>query len=935
MTRVPKTRGRRFASLAVVLAAACVCAAQPPASAPAAASPVPESEIASLAAELAHPAAGKSTVEVRMACKSLVRRGKAILEAHPSAPNRYRVLGIVFQGQKRLLSLESSERNRGELLDTCKELAQAPDEYAELRLEADLLLSDRDLTARDAALDERVKALAALVDRYRGTPAEAKSLMMAALIAPKLEAFDLQDEILDTLAERFAGDPVVIEWRRKNFGISNLDLLFAGTFTRADGVSLSFPMDAMGHTCLMYFWSKETPDIEKQLAAVKELQSRYPGQLDIYSFNLDRLPDAGEKTLRALGLNWTALRLPEGRQSQVYRTYATRDPLSLRVNAHGHAFTVPTFISELAKIKDSPGNHAYGETPLEQSLDDARYLAQLQSLFIGDFLVADAGMEDKPSRTAESVPADTLGAIRACFIPPPFRYRLTTAEALAHYTKAEKLCRDAIEKHPKAPDLWMVCNGRIIALLGMWNLATEPMYLEDAARQSRAALTARLPRGADVVPRFCLAKEALRQGDRDRQSVLAAFLEAAGGAGAPASAYAAAAILAMEANERGLHSRYREILLKEQNDNPTLWPVISFLRDQNHIIRLFRANYYHPPSQTRRADRAGLRHNAATQDAAGDANRPLKADLIALTGGTWSLPQATEGNLTLLMFVEPPADPSADFPVAINGSVTEDSRGKKIQTAGMMQRAFQLADEHADKKVKVIAAFLCDDAARVKALMDKCKWPCQAVMVPGGLKNPLVRRLGILSADRVPNVALLRGDGTIAWTISGIVHPQLRSEGIGELMHVIDLGMSANVNSCEMEVALQAMKQGRLQEAVRLFSPPSQPAGKKPSFDEWSAPRLHGRALACVGLKNWEAALADIDAAIEAHQIVVNYKNPCTCSCVAGMRLVRATILDQLGRKEEAQAERKAAAGASSAHRATRYGAFHDQLNALNMKAER
>ena len=937
MTRIGNLRWRLSACLAVVLAAACVCAAQPPASAPAAASPVPESEIASLAAELTQPVTGKSAVEMRMACKSLVRRGKAILEAHPSAPNRYRVLGIVFQGQKRLLGLESSERNRGELLDTCKELAQAPDEYAELRLEADLLLSDRDLTARDAALDERVKALAAIVDRYRGTPAEARSLMMAALIAPKLEAFDLQDEILDTLAERFAGDPVVIAWRRKNFGISNLDLLFAGTFTRADGVSLSFPMDAIGHTCLMYFWSKETPDIEKQLAAVKELQSRYPGELDVYSFNLDRLPDAGEKTLRALGLNWTALRLPEGRQSQVYRTYATRDPLGLRINAHGHAFTVPNFINDLAKIKDARGDslRSYPETPLEQNLDDARYLAQLQSLFIGDFLVADAGMEDKSSRPAESVPADTLGAIQACFIPPPFRYRLTTAEALAHYTKAEKLCRDAIEKHPKAPDLWMVCNGRIIALLGMWNLATEPMYLEDAARQSRAALTVRLPRGADVVPRFCLAKEALRQGDRDRQSVLAAFLEAAGGAGAPASAYAAAAILAMEANERGLHSRYREKLLKEQDDNPALWPVISFLRDQNHTIRLFRANYYHPPSQTRRADRAGLRHNAATQDPAGDANRPLKAYFVALTGGTLSLPQATEGNLTLLMFVEPPADPNADFPVAINGSVTADARGRKIESSGVMQKTFQLAEQHADKKVKVIAAFLCDDAARVKALMEKHNWPCPAVMVPGGLKNPLVRRLGILSADRVPNIALLRGDGTIAWTISGIVHPQLRSESIGELMHVIDVGMSANLNSCEMESAVKAMKQGKLQEALRLFSPPSQPSGRKPSFDEWSAPRFHGRALACMGLKNWEAALADIDAAIEAHQAVFNYGNPCTCPCVAEMRLVRATILDQLGRKEEAQAERKAAAGASSAHRPTRYGAFHDQLNALHRKAER
>ena len=124
------------------------------------------------------------------------------------------------------------------------------------------------------------------------------------------------------------------------------------------------------------------------------------------------------------------------------------------------------------------------------------------------------------------------------------------------------------------------------------------------------------------------------------------------------------------------------------------------------------------------------------------------------------------------------------------------------------------------------------------------------------------------------------------------------------------------------------MKRGEFQEALRLFSPP-QPSGKKPSADEWTAPRLHGRALAYVGLKNWQAALADIDAAIAAHQAVFNYAKPCTCQYVAEMRLVRATILDQLGRKEEAQAERKIAAGPASSHRTTPYGLFHAKLKAL------
>ena len=52
-------------------------------------------------------------------------------------------------------------------------LMEAPDDYAEIRLEADLLLSEKDLSARGATLGERAEALAELLERYRGTAVEA------------------------------------------------------------------------------------------------------------------------------------------------------------------------------------------------------------------------------------------------------------------------------------------------------------------------------------------------------------------------------------------------------------------------------------------------------------------------------------------------------------------------------------------------------------------------------------------------------------------------------------------------------------------------------------------------------------------------------------------------------------------------------------------
>jgi hypothetical protein len=908
------------ACLAVLLVCFQVTSAQAQETSESGAAPISEGEIVSLQNELIEQTKATSSVKRRRACKATIRKGAALVDAAPAAPNRFRVLAIMLQSQKRLLGLENSERNREALFETCGKLAEAPDEYAELRLEADLLLSDKELSQKNADVKERALALAELIERYRDTPGEAKSLMMASLIAPKLEAFDLEKQITRTMEERFGGDLDVIEWRRKHRNFGHFRVLATGTFTRADGSSLTLPIDALGHTYLMYFWSNQTPGIETHLTDVKELQARFPGQLEVYSFNLDNLADSGEKKLRTLGLDWTAMRLPGGRKSQTYRVYATRDPIGMRVNAHGHAFLPSTLIKKLTE-----------EMRMEQNFDDVRYLAQLQSLLVGDFLVTGTDSVNRSDSTAKSVPVKTLDAIQACFIAAPMRYRLTQAEALANYVKAEKLCRDAITKYPQAPDLWLVRNRRVIALLGMWNLAAEPKHLEAAAAEARTALSATLPRGADVAARFCLAKESLRRGDAVPSSVLSALIQDTGQADAPASAYAAAAILAMDANDRDLHAKYRDKVLQTHNGNPMMWPVVSFLRDQNHKFRLFKANYYMPPSRARRVVRGQLRGNAAALDETADTSGPLKAQFNTITGGKLSLPQATDGKLTLLMFVEPPADAGADFPIEINGSITEDAKGKKTEVRGVMQNAFQLADQHIHKNIKVIAAFLCDDAARVKALMKEHKWPCQAVMVPGGLKNPLVRRLGILSADRVPNIVLLRADGTIAWTLSGIVHPQLRSEGTGELMNVINRGMKANINAYEMEASLKALEKGDLQEAVRLFSGPFPPP-ERPNPDGWTAPRFHGRALAHMRLKNWEAALADIDAAIVAHEVVFNRKNPCRCQCVAKLRLTKATLLDQLGQSAEAKAARQRAATVTTSHTATRYGLFHDRLETLEVK---
>jgi tetratricopeptide (TPR) repeat protein len=925
--------------LAVLLIARLPCAAQQTANAT---SSLTEAKIDKIQKELTDAGVATSAVRKRRAYKNVARDGENLLKTFPADPNRWSVLGIMFQARKRLFGLENSDRNREALLETCAKLAEAPDKHVALRLEADLLLSETALSAKNATLEERAKAIEVIIARYRGTPAEARSLMMAAQIAPKLQAFELQKRVSDVLGERFAGDPGVIEFRRQQLGLARLDVLFAGTYTRADGVVLRFPADLMGRQSVMVFWSRKTEGYEAYLKMIKEFQDKLPGQFEVFSFNLDELPDAGARILRALQLDWTVLRLPGGKKSQAFRTYGTKDPVGFLVNAYGHALLEPTSLNAAEQVKLGVRGLQSPIYTLNRRLDDARFLSQLQSLLIGDVLVAESddrldaalppelkvvlgsGKEasTKLTRTAESVPAETLHAIQGCFMRAPFRYRLTTAEALANYEKAEKLSHEAVRQHPTAPDLWIVRNRRIIALLGMWNLTGEPKFLEQAAQEARTTLATKLPRGADIVPRFCLAKEALRREDSKPESVILDLVEKTGGPDAPCSTHAAAAILALNANARELHNRYcAPLLAAPDGGHPNLWSMVSFLRDRVYTYRLLKANYLHKERDSARVYM--INHGAPPMT-----GRLPTMKLKTLDGRTLSLPEDTKGKLTLLVFVEPSAEPDAEFPMDIG-----EGEDKKPHH-NYLQFACDLADRHVNKDVTTIVAFLSEDAERIAALMKTRGLTFQAAIVPGGLANPMVRRLGVLSADRIPNVFLLRRDGSMVWRASGL--PYGDSEKFVNL-----LAAKVHIETCEIETAYETLKKGNFKEAARVFGGPYLPWA--PDRYGWRPPRYHGQALAYIGLKDWNAALESIEKAIDAQKLryfrgrrnknpehwrkeaaTVMIRNP--DDTLVELWAVRAEILDKLGLRDEAAQMRRRVGEPARPDAPSLYKSTHDKL---------
>ena len=908
-------------STAIFLAIACLLATVPTAHA----ADIPSSSITALKRDIAAESKSRGSVtSKRRAFKNIIRDAESLLRRSARADNRFEVHALILDIQKRILAIDNSDENRQELFDTCETLVKAPDRYAALRLEADLILMEKTMSGSNADIHARTEALESLLKRYRDTPGELKSLTIAYHIAPKLEAFELQQDLVDALRERFPAEPEAIQFRRQNNTGGVLDVVFAGSFKRTDGSTLTFPHDRMGSTSLLIFWSKEIPGIENRLKDVKLLQDAHPGQFDVFSFNLDELPDAGSQILKANGVNGEALHLPGGKSNPTFTTYVSQAPEALIVNAHGHALleTAPGLIGRMTLVPAITGQDNSGKksdirqtsqaTPAGSFLDSPRYTAQMQSLFIGDFLIQNPGaafQAAKPpeyltgedlsnARTPESVPEDVLASIQAGFTPPPERYRLSIKDALAGYTKVDQLCQAAIKAHSAAPDLWLVRNRRIIALQGMWLLSGDARHLDAAVTEANAILNSELPEEALVVAKFCLTQKALRDGESNSYSPVSKFIDAFGGCNAPGNALAVSTILALTDNNRELHFEHRKTLLEDYADNPVLWPVTSFLRDRRHRYRIFRAT--HSRYGFVRAERHSMYRDVSAVDEPADTNRFLRATFKSLDGKDVVFPQATGNKQTFVAVLEMPSDEVA---------------GKAHDS--LIKHMLAQADNHKGKRVKVMAVFLDGDAAAIKALAAKNEWTCDLAMVPENLKRIFAVQNGILSADQTPNIFLLRPSGSISWHLSGLTWPV---QGQGERPTTpIRYGIEHNIRMLQMEEAMASLERDRYEEAIRLFTESIQP--EKTKNDWWATMRHYGMARAHKELKQWEPALANIDIALEAH-ITFGQGNPLHCSLVAEMELFKADVLDQLNRSAEAEPLRKRAAMDTHTHNLSPYGIY-------------
>ena len=794
---------------------------------------IPEERIAALEQALAAGKAESSAARQRLAVKRAVRDAAQLLKANATAPNRFVLLEVLFRARQELVRLDNDPENRAALLETCKQLAAAPDEFALQRFDADLLLSQAESARAGADEGARAKALLTLAGRYRNTTAEAKALKVAIVMAMELGDTGIAETLRGRIEERFAADLDMIEFQRQHFGGQVIAAPLSGSFETADGQRVRFPMDTMGRSSMLVFWSNNDTG-RKHLAgfaaARRQLPPETTGRLQILSCNIDDLPDAGEGILKEMGVDWPALKIPGGRENPYYKAFISNSSSVLTLSPNGYAALV---------LQGSTRNNSGRNVELTEEVDYDRWLSstlsrgwtrpihssQLVYLHSGEFLLH--------GQTSATLPKETLAAIQECFLPPIRRFHTPNAELIALYQKAGDLSARAIAAHASSPDVRLLRDFRMTALNGLWMLTGDRGHLQRAIEEAQAAVAAGSPDQASVTARLTLTRDWLRKADADSREVIADFLNQLGGEKAPATALAAAALLALETADRELHETYRSAILAKHANDPGIATVVPLLLDRHHRYWLHQVPFSAGWSFGRRE--AYFQRLGQPEDA----NRSFEADLKSLDGGTVSIPGEHAGQWLILLV--PATEPAERVPLT------------KILPNQLGQLKRYLTDRRATDDLRIVAALPDDDATRAQASYITPEVTCPVHLLPGGLENPLVTRLGLLNEPGGCNAVIVRPDGTIADVLST---QNMRPETIANLIEWHD-----------GKAVADALARGDIEEAKRiafLHAPTEPPVSTDPKKKNVKpAPpglaHLRARAQVHLALKEYDKALADAE----------------------------------------------------------------------------
>jgi hypothetical protein len=378
----------------------------------------------------------------------------------------------------------------------------------------------------------------------------------------------------------------------------------------------------------------------------------------------------------------------------------------------------------------------------------------------------------------------------------------------------------------------------MIALIGLWKTDFDLTYFEAAAAEARTALqSGDYPDGTDVIPRFCLARQALRDPNVDQGKVIEDLVAVLGGESAPGPAYAVAALLSLDVADQAGFQNYRDAILQDHTEYPMMWIFSGFLLDRYHDYWLFQVPFTAGWSFGRRLDYEMKKGDAL------EAKRMLKVELPTTDGKVFRIPEDLESEYTAIYFAQP-------GPWKTNNR--EDTNPPSPKR--MMNHFPKFAESRPDVDIMVAMLAEGDEQAIRESMQIRGdeQQPEQPILnIPGGLSHPMIQRLGLLSKDQ--SVVLMNKEGRILTVITGIAFKQSAS------------ALTNTVYRFDEMAIYDALEKGQIQAAkdhIMALAPPYDPEavderGRKLRKPKYSLPHLRARARVYMALEEWEKALAD------------------------------------------------------------------------------
>lgn len=538
-----------------------------------------------------------TTSKKRRAYKKVIRSAEMLFRKHKNHPQRFLILKQLFDAQKGLCSVDDDIKNQESLLETAEELLEAPMEYAEARIEADSIFLQFKLNQIKKQGKEKAMPIAEFADRYRDSPAEAKSLVIVSSLAFEIGNKMLLDVFRKRMEDNFKHDAEVSSFLRQRFAAS-VNAKLPGIYERADGSKLSFPL---GQTYLICYWSQDTPLLNKKIEDVKALQART--NLKVYSFNLDELPDSGQKLLKRMKLDWVPIKVPGG----------INNPLFLSIGGSGHfaAIVIPPHgMANYGSTYNLHGHrhqysigHAYNHSRLK-----SEELELLRSLMIGEFFIlnstGDSEIEYPPElkefdaktnlnkkvklvQGDHAIPNDVLSEIQGCFINHPQRYSKDSKKIMSLYKRAIELSDNALQEYENSEASWFVQNRRMIALLGLWRYTGDPSYVNQAVESAKRVTGKSCPRGAKLISYFAFTIQKLLEQPEKSEEIVRTFIKTYTKSEKQGVVYAMALLLSLESHIKIVYDEAKAQLLDHYAQDESIEMLGSYLLDPGASASLF------------------------------------------------------------------------------------------------------------------------------------------------------------------------------------------------------------------------------------------------------------------------------------------------------------------------------------------------------------